>query len=465
VNRGEKKPIVKLARVVGAPGQHLTVIEETVVDKELADSPVGPAVARLAKAYREAAKTLVAGKFAAVNERVPLPWRHPCHIWVFACRDGVLVRYDRAPENEEPKTRYSVIDQRLQEAAPIFSENLVHVPDDAASYVIQHPGPAVQIQLRDATGNVSRADTFYPMILGKHLPTDGVVPGPPAPPPRLVSINKEFRMQLCGEAVPTAPPPSSVPSPRDQFILDIPTPLSVGWDAIEIYPILPEVNFDPSYAPLWAEIDIQNAVAQTYVREDALNRIDSRAQERQRKTELLNQFQSLLNGPEEPVHQFLKSHPDILAPLHERIWSKLPFGDRISDFVVREIDNDYVLVEIEAPTKLLFRKDGRPRSALQAPIDQTRDWLLHLADHRLEMVEKYGLTGISVTPRTLVVIGRSKDLTERDRARMRAIEQTNQKLRIRTYDDILAEARVIIERALGPTQPSPGPGARIYWAR
>jgi hypothetical protein len=75
------------------------------------------------------------------------------------------------------------------------------------------------------------------------------------------------------------------------------------------------------------------------------------------------------------------------------------------------------------------------------------------------------MTGISVSPRTLVVIGRSSQLTIRERQRLTILEQTIPKLRIRTYDDILAEARVMVERMLGPLSPSPGPNAQLYWHR
>ena len=347
----------------------------------------------------------------------------------------------------------------------MFSENFVHFPDDVKSYVVANTGPGIVLQIGDAIGNVQRTEVFHPMLFGQTPPSDAVLPGPPAPPARLVSINNDFRILLYGETTPADSPPGSVQPPPSRFLIEGHAPLRVGWDAIEILPLLPATSFDTTYAPLWAEIDLQSAVAQTYLRENELAKIDGRAPDRERWTQLLSAFETLLDGPEEPVHQFLKSHPEILSPTHERVWSKLPFGDRISDFVIREIFNDYQLVEIEAPTRKLFRKDGRPRSALQAPLDQIRDWLTYLSDNRLLLEEKHGLAGISVTPRTLVVIGRSRDLGEKGRTRLRMLEQTIPKLRIRTYDDILAEARVIVERMLGPAFSFVGTGARIFWYR
>jgi hypothetical protein len=59
-----------------------------------------------------------------------------------------------------------------------------------------------------------------------------------------------------------------------------------------------------------------------------------------------------------------------------------------------------------------------------------------------------GLAGISTSPRALVVIGRSADLTDDNRAQ--TIQDQRPKFRIVTYDDVLATARANLERLLGP---------------
>ena len=66
-----------------------------------------------------------------------------------------------------------------------------------------------------------------------------------------------------------------------------------------------------------------------------------------------------LTGREEPLHQFLKQHPELLYPTVEKCWSKLPFGNHSSDFVFREPYNEYLLVEIEAPVRELH-PPGKP---------------------------------------------------------------------------------------------------------
>ena len=64
--------------------------------------------------------------------------------------------------------------------------------------------------------------------------------------------------------------------------------------------------------------------------------------------------------------------------------------------------------------------------------------------------ETHGLAGISSTPRTLVVIGRSATLTEENRRKLTVIQGQRSKLRILTYDDVIAMARANLERLFGP---------------
>ncbi len=321
-----------------------------------------------------------------------------------------------------------------------------------------------ELRVCDANGSIVHQEGFHPAIFGQQLPATFVIAGPPAPPPRLVSITADFRINLHGMTAPISLPPKSVAPPPDYFLTDSPMPLPTGWEAFEVFPLLPEEHWNPAFASLWAEIDLQNAVSQSFVREAELTKIDGRTTERERRARVLDEFEALLAGPEEPVHQFIKAHPEILSPVHEHMWSKFRFGNRTSDFVFREAYNDYLLIEIEAPHKPLFRKNGHPRQELQTPINQIREWLTFISDNRVRLEKDHGLVGISVSPRLLVVIGRSKDVTEANRSAIRTLEATIPRLRIRTYDDVLSDARVNLERTLGPLALR-GEGAKIYWHR
>ena len=114
---------------------------------------------------------------------------------------------------------------------------------------------------------------------------------------------------------------------EENFITYSRVKLPVGWSAIEVYPLLSDDYWKPEYASLWAELDILAIIAQENAIKTSLNQYDSRLETRKYYATLLNEFESLLEGFEEPVHQFLKLHPELLCPTHEKCWSKVQFGN------------------------------------------------------------------------------------------------------------------------------------------
>ena len=160
-----------------------------------------------------------------------------------------------------------------------------------------------------------------------------------------------------GVLSPANTPARAISTGSDHFLAHGLMSLPVGWQAIEIYPRLGEEYWRPEYAAAWAQLDLLNAIAQHNLVENALHRLDGRRAAREQATRLLAEFEALLAGPEEPCHQFLKTHPDLLCTTYDAAWSKVPFGKgvgkRVSDFVFREPCNNYLLVEIEAPHREL----------------------------------------------------------------------------------------------------------------
>lgn len=116
----------------------------------------------------------------------------------------------------------------------------------------------------------------------------------------------------------------------------------------------------------------------------------------------------------------------------------------------REPYQDYLLVEIEAPHRELFRKDGHPRHALNHAISQIHDWLGYIQNNKATVENELGLIGISSSPRALVVIGRSTSLTESNQRTLAVLQERHTRLTIMTYDNVLERARAHLERQLGP---------------
>lgn len=404
------------------------------------------------KAYREASKSLLEGKYAAFRQFAPPHIREPSSAFVLACADGIIVRYD-PPDESGPKVRVGRALQPLAEITPAISENVLHFPTDPATYVPPAGGVRLSIKKHDGqTDTVQEVMSMSLMIFASTaLPSGTVVPAPGARPLLLVGIPNEFEFHIQGTVEPAGPHGS----PRElnqetSFLARSRIALPVGWRAIEVYPLLGSEYWKPEFAPAWAELDILAATAQRNLLEEGFRRLDSRTEARKQWEALLAEFETLLHGPEEPVHQFLKLHPKILSSTYSRCWSKVPFGDRVSDFVFCDAPADYELVEIEAPVRELFRKDGQQRQELTHAIDQTVDWLQYIKDNKGRVEAELGLAGISTTPRTLVVIGRSESLSDENRRKLVTLQERQPRLRILTYDDVLARARADLERLLGP---------------
>jgi hypothetical protein len=453
---------MKQGRIVVEAGKPLQFLD--AVDTELpgsSDLKNAKLIGDALKAYRAAAEDLLKGKYAYLTNLAPRQLREPCDIIVLRCSDGVFVRYD-ATIDDKPRIRVSAMNSSLREMAPSFSDRILYLDVDPKDLDQDEAGIKLQMEVRDANGATTRADTLTFLILGtSQLPDEFEIPGPPARPVCLVSIKSEIDLQFEGYLVPVdAQRPGS--SDQENFIARSRMQLAVGWLAIEIYPLLGDQYWQPQSAPIWAELDILATAAQRNWHETQLNALDSRGELRRSYATLLDEFEGLLQGPEEPVHQFLRQHPLLICPTCENYWSKLPFGSKVSDFVFLEPYNDYELVELEAPIRPLFRKDGQQREELTHAVNQIADWLSYIEDNRKAVQEDLGLTGISTSPRTLIVIGRSDSLTDDNRRKLTTLQNQNGKLRILTYDDMLEAARANLERILGPLSMR-GENVRFYF--
>jgi hypothetical protein len=403
------------------------------------------------KAYRDAIRGLVEGTFRDVAPRLPRHLRGPCNTFILRCSDGVIVRTDAA--EDEPKARYATTEKALQEVAPWLSETVLHFPADLTKFDPADHGAHIQMDVVNFVTGASRpiASTRFLVVASSKWPDTVQLPKPPARPPTLVSLVNEITLHMEGSVEPVERQVREV-APSEQFLAYGRARLpALGWEAIDVYPLLSDDYWNPGLAPSWAERDLYAWLAQVNATGVDLATLDGRGAARKHYAGLLAEFGALLAGErEEPVHQFLKSHPELLCPGHDRCWSKVPFGDRVSDFVFREPWNDYLLVELEAPHRELFRADGQQREQLTHALNQITDWIQHIQNNRERVETDLGLQGISTNPRCMVVIGRSTALDDADRRKLATIQAQNNKLRILTYDDVLATARAHLERAFGP---------------
>ena len=396
------------------------------------------------KAYRNAAGEMLKSKYSALAPIAPTHLRDRGNIFAVVCRDGIFVRYDK-PGEDATKVRVGKTDESLASVALNLSEQVLYL--DVEPF---HPEKAPKIEL--AAGRPGEELTHIMTIAiaifaSSTLPPSFEMPKPPARPTPVISIQSEVDVELGGTLIPID---SGGEASDDNFVAHSRIQLPVGWRALEVYPLLADEYWQAASAPMWAELDILAMAAQRNLQESRYNALDSRGEVRARYSKLLDEFRSLLEGPEEPVHQFLKKHPELISPTAVAHWSKLPFGNRISDFVFCEPHNDYELVELEAPIREIFRKDGQQRQELTHAFNQIADWTAYIEDNKQIVEQELGLTGISTNPRSLIVIGRSSSLRAEDRRKLTTLQNGIPKLRIMTYDDLLESARATLTRILGP---------------
>jgi hypothetical protein len=270
----------------------------------------------------------------------------------------------------------------------------------------------------------------------------------------------DFTLQMFGEM--GGEPAAFSPSPGRPFLLKGHFQLPVGWRVIEVFPRYPIELWRPDLAPTWAELDLLGVAATRNLLDQQLQQIDPNAAARKRMAELLREGEELLEGLEAPVQAFLQRHPELLVPAYKQVWPKLPLGKRVTDFVLQEQSGDYLVVEIEAPTRTLFRKDGQPHEDLVHAQNQVVDWWRYIEDNLSTVRHELGLTGVSAKPQALIVIGRSASLSPEDRRKLYLLNDSNPKMRVITYDDLFANAAAVASNLLGPLWMIQG-DAQVYY--
>jgi len=156
---------------------------------------------------------------------------------------------------------------------------------------------------------------------------------------------------------------------------------------------------------------------------------------------------------EENVQQFLQTHPNILT--HHRggghgrfCIPKKSFGGRfITDFLLADLSSlgiNWEAVELESPKAKIFNKNGDPSYILNHALKQIRDWRTWLTKNldeatRLQQESGLGLIGIEPELECLILIGRRRDLDDKQQdARQRINREINGE--IHTYDWLIEQA-------------------------
>ena len=407
------------------------------------------AIGAVVKEYLRTTRSLSAGKYAHLQDKIPAFMRDPGQVLIALCTDGIAIRYELR-NDQEAQISVAIMHDDIAHTAALLSQNLIHI----ASSEIPQPnaerfGVEIKLQAQGPTEGPVReilaSRIWFQATLKNGEPQSSTGQKPYC----LLSVRNEIVIELHGDLL------SLVDSgaPPKPFIVRSQLRLGAGWDCIEVFPGREMARWRVEFAALWAENDLLGAALVAQTQAAQLSNLDPKAAARRQYASLLAEFKQLLDSEpdrEQVLQSFLEKNPVLLCPTFNRVWRKLPFGATVSDFVFCQANQEYLLVELERSTCRLFRKDGYPTAELTHAQGQIVDWKRYLEDNLRTAQHELGLLGITTNPPALLVIGRSGTISTENRRKLQTMMNESPKLRISTYDDICDNARTVFENLLGP---------------
>jgi hypothetical protein len=157
--------------------------------------------------------------------------------------------------------------------------------------------------------------------------------------------------------------------------------------------------------------------------------------------EFVFKFHRLLHHPltkERALHDLILEGAIFFSSTRIRILSEVRFANRFRADLVIQIDDNparTILVELERANLPLFTRTGAPYAHVTHALQQVEDWMRFWQEHPLDVPMPLDPT---ITPSGVVVIGRSKFLSEDDKRRLMNLN-SNRRVQIMTYDDLIAQ--------------------------
>ena len=405
--------------------------------------------------YRTALEELVRGRYQYLGPSLPEHFTSRCLITATCCGDGIVVRYDARKLVGEDQRDVDIVvgaysTKSIVEMVPVLSENSACIVRGEEQPDADLPGPTMTLSVKGPGEQRKDWMTITSRFVGR-IPEEagGKSAGSPE---KIIDTTGVFEIGLQGEDI--FEDPAKGPQRRRPFITRTPIKLKVGWLAFEVYGLYRAEQWLEECAASWAENDVLLTAARKNTRDAQYASIDPMFQARRYFAGLVEEFDHVLDAAteEEDLQRFLSENPVFLEPAFVRVWAKLPLGDRVTDFVFRRATGEYLLVELEHPAKKLFTTRGVRSAQLTQASDQVLDWRRYIEDNLTTVQRELGLDKITPNPKSLIVIGRSRDLEERNRRKLATLAGQCPNLRIITYDDLRAETVQRLENMAGPLE-------------
>ena len=162
---------------------------------------------------------------------------------------------------------------------------------------------------------------------------------------------------------------------------------------------------------------------------------------------VIKDFERLLeiSHKEEEIQKFLKKNPILIQPCNQIIPKQKLGEDFVTDFVLVNILDQgviYTLVEIEKPSMRVLTKKGEFSAEFKHAERQILDWKIWIQNNQDYLQRK--LKDFR-NPKYLIIGGRSKNLSENEKRRIRIWNDSHKDIKFLTYDDILERAKELLK--------------------
>jgi hypothetical protein len=220
-------------------------VEDSNIQGELNEEQVRllNAVGETLHAYRKAVKKLLAGKYAHVRHLVPPYLAELGKVIVVGCHGGIVVRYERAAEVSPTLAAWT--SDSIADVMALQSQKVIKC-HTASEYdkEIADEGITLTLSAHSAATGQTRVLSVFRFRFDAVLTLPAELPKAPHKPLCLLSVRNEFEIGL--EIVETVTPKSGAQERRALLRNSVRAP--VGWECVELYPIVDPRMWNPEYA-------------------------------------------------------------------------------------------------------------------------------------------------------------------------------------------------------------------------
>lgn len=164
---------------------------------------------------------------------------------------------------------------------------------------------------------------------------------------------------------------------------------------------------------------------------------------------IANSFGHLIaqSPKEEILQKFIEENPILMHqfPSTKILVKPKILTSYVADFGIITSTKEFLLIELEKTTTRLLRRDGGIAAPLSHAFDQVRDWLHHVDEHRVAVLDSLNIDRTEVSSiRGVVIAGRDIGYDARDLRKLKGADWG--RVTFLTYDDLVFALNALIER-------------------